>query len=79
VDSLPAPALRAVRAQLASAATVIGWAGAVYATGLLVAFADGDGWGASLTREIAQTLAMLVGVVAAALGGEALLGARCAA
>jgi serine/threonine-protein kinase len=75
-STLPAPMLQAVGRHLAGAGALAGWAGAVYATGLLVAFAEGDGWGANITRSIAEALALLVCALAAARGTEALVTAR---
>ncbi len=75
-NTTPAPMLQTVRRHVAGAATLLGWAGAVYATGLLIAMAEGDGWGANLTRSIAESLSLVVGALAAARGAEALVTAR---
>lgn len=74
--TVPTPALQAVRRHLAGAGTLLVWTGAVYASGLLVALAEGDGWGANLTRSIAESLALVVGAIAVARGAEAFLSAR---
>jgi len=74
--TVPTPALQAVRRHLAGAGTLVVWTGAVYASGVLVALAEGDGWGANLTRSIAESLALVVGAIAVARGAEALLSAR---
>jgi serine/threonine-protein kinase len=71
-----APHLRPVRRHLTEAATVLGWAGVVYATGMLVAFAEGTGIGASITRSVVTSLATLMGVFAGIRGGQALYAAR---
>jgi eukaryotic-like serine/threonine-protein kinase len=75
-ETATAPHLRPVRRHLTEAATVLGWAGVVYATGMLVAFADGTGIGASITRSVVSSLATLMGGFAGIRGGQALHAAR---
>lgn len=74
--TMHAPRLLEARRHLASAGSLLGWAGAIYVTGVLVAFAEGDWWGANFTRSVAESLALLVGTLAAARAGEALVTAR---
>lgn len=71
-----APALLPVRRHLSAAAGLAGWAGIVYATSVLVAFAEGDGWGANLTRSIGEVFTLIVGALATTRAGEGLLDAR---
>jgi serine/threonine-protein kinase len=70
------PSLLAIRRHLAAAAGLTGWAGIILLTGRIIAFAEGGGLGASITRSVGEAFALIVGALAVARIAEGLHDAR---